>query len=83
MERTPATVALFERARALGAELGLSISEGATGGGSDGNFTAAVGTPTLDGLGSPGQGAHAEHEQIGLTGLVERTALLALLLARI
>jgi glutamate carboxypeptidase len=83
MERTPATVALFEQARARSAELGLRISEGATGGGSDGNFTAAVGTPTLDGLGSPGQGAHAEHEQISLAGLVERTALLALLLARI
>jgi glutamate carboxypeptidase len=81
MERTPASVALFERAQAIGAGLGLALAEGATGGGSDGNFTAAVGAPTLDGLGAPGQGAHAEHEQISVPGLVERTALLAALLA--
>jgi glutamate carboxypeptidase len=61
MERTPASTALFERARAVGAGLGLDLAEGSTGGGSDGNFTSAVGAPTLDGLGAPGQGAHAAH----------------------
>jgi glutamate carboxypeptidase len=80
MERTPASAALFERARTIGAGLGLSLTEGATGGGSDGNFTAAAGAPTLDGLGAPGQGAHAEHEQISVPGLVERTGLLVALL---
>lgn len=81
MERTPASVALFERAREIGAGLGLTLAEGATGGGSDGNFTAAAGVPTLDGLGAPGKGAHAEHEQIAIPGMVERAALLAALLA--
>lgn len=80
MERTPASIALFERARALGAELGLALTEGATGGGSDGNFTAAIGVPTLDGLGVPGQGAHAEHEQISVAGLIQRSALLTRLI---
>jgi glutamate carboxypeptidase len=80
MERTPASAALFEQAQSIGASLGLTLTEGATGGGSDGNFTAAVGAPTLDGLGAPGQGAHAEHEQISVPGLVERTALLVALL---
>jgi glutamate carboxypeptidase len=83
MERSSASIALFERARAIGAELGLALTEGSTGGGSDGNFTAAAGVPTLDGLGSPGQGAHAEHEQISVPGLVERTALLAALLTKL
>lgn len=80
MERTAASGALFERAKALGAELGLELSEGSTGGGSDGNFTAAIGVPTLDGLGSPGQGAHAIHEQISIPGMLERTMLLTALL---
>lgn len=83
MERGPATAALFEQARALGATLGLDLQEGATGGGSDGNFTAALGVPTLDGLGAPGQGAHADHEQIFIPGLIERTALLAALLMKL
>jgi glutamate carboxypeptidase len=81
MERTPASIDLFERARAIGAGLGLALTEGSTGGGSDGNFTAAAGVPTLDGLGAPGQGAHAEHEQIHVPGAVERAALLTALLA--
>lgn len=80
MERGPATAALFAQAQAIGAGLGLALTEGSTGGGSDGNFTAAVGTPTLDGLGTPGQGAHAEHEQIQIPGLFERAALLTGLL---
>jgi len=83
MERTPAIAAAFERAREIGRELGLELREAATGGASDGNFTAALGVPTLDGLGCPGDGAHAEHEQISLSGLIERTALLALLLHRL
>lgn len=83
MERTPASIALFERARAIGAGLGLDLTEGSTGGGSDGNFTAALGVPTLDGLGSPGSGAHAVHEQISVPGAVERTALLAALLTEL
>ncbi len=83
MERTSAIVAAFERAREIGRALGLELTEAATGGASDGNFTAALGRPTLDGLGCPGDGAHAEHEQISIPGLIERTALLAALLHRL
>lgn len=83
LERSPAGLALFARAQALGAELGLHLSEGSTGGGSDGNFTAAVGTPTLDGLGAPGQGAHALHEQISVSGALQRLALLVALLSKL
>ncbi len=83
MERTSASAVLFAHARQIGATLGLQLSEGSTGGGSDGNFTAAVGTPTLDGLGAPGQGAHAEHEQISLRGALERLSLLVALLTSI
>ena len=79
MERTPGVVALFERARQLGRPL-LELGEGATGGGSDGNFTAALGVPTLDGLGIEGAGAHASHERIDLRSFPERAALLAALL---
>ena len=80
MERTEGVVRLFERARAIGREIGLDLGEGSTGGGSDGNFTSAVGLPTLDGLGISGLGAHASHEQIDLDSFPERTTLLALLL---
>ncbi len=83
MERTPAIAAAFERARAIARELGLELQEATTGGASDGNFTAALGVPTLDGLGCPGDGAHADYEQISIPGLLERTALLTLLLARL
>ncbi|WP_298402011.1 M20 family metallopeptidase [uncultured Chloroflexus sp.] len=83
MERTPASAALFARAQELGAALGLDIREGSTGGGSDGNFTAALGIPTLDGLGCPGAGAHADHEQISRQGLIDRTALLCALLSEV
>jgi glutamate carboxypeptidase len=82
MERTPAVARAFERARAIARELGLEIGEAATGGASDGNFTAALGLPTLDGLGCPGDGAHAEHEQVSIAGLIERTAFLTALLNR-
>lgn len=77
MERGAGTVMLFERARALAAELGLDLQEAATGGGSDGNFTAALGVPTLDGMGAVGAGAHASHEHIVRAHLVERTTMLA------
>lgn len=80
MERTPQTAALFERARAIGRSLGFELGEGSTGGGSDGNFTAALGLPTLDGLGAPGAGAHAENEHIQIDALPARAALLAALL---
>lgn len=81
MERTPAVARLFERAREVGrATLGLELSEGSTGGGSDGNFTAALGVATLDGLGALGAGAHAEDEHILIDSLPERAALLASLL---
>jgi glutamate carboxypeptidase len=77
MERMPGTVALFRKARALAAEMGFVLEEAATGGGSDGNFTAALGIPTLDGMGAVGAGAHAAHEHVVKKHLVERTALLA------
>lgn len=80
MERTPAIVALFERARTIADDLGLELSEGSTGGASDGNFTAALGVPTLDGLGVPGAGAHANNEHILIDALPDRAALLAALL---
>jgi glutamate carboxypeptidase len=84
MERTRANRALFEQARALaGEELGIALEESATGGGSDGNFTSALGIPTLDGLGTVGEGAHATHESILIERSPERIALLALLLARV
>jgi glutamate carboxypeptidase len=81
MERTRGTVALYARARALAAELGFVLDEAATGGASDGNFTSALGLPTLDGLGAVGEGAHAAHESVLLEHLAPRTALLAGLLA--
>jgi glutamate carboxypeptidase len=80
MERTPATVRLYQRARALAREIGLDLQEAATGGASDGNFTSALGIPTLDGMGAVGEGAHAAHESILLDHLAPRTALLAGLL---
>ena len=83
MERKPGTIALYKQARRLAAELGFKLDEAATGGGSDGNFTAALGVPTLDGLGAVGEGAHAAHESILIDHLIPRTALLAALLANL
>jgi glutamate carboxypeptidase len=77
MERTPGTVDLFERAASVAAGLGFQLQEAATGGGSDGNFTSALGIPTLDGMGAVGEGAHAHRESILVDALVPRTALLA------
>jgi len=82
MEREMA-VALFRKARALGRTLGMDLIEASTGGGSDGNFTAALGVPTLDGLGAVGDGAHGRHEHIVISELPRRAALLAGLLATI
>jgi glutamate carboxypeptidase len=77
MERKAGTIALFKQARKLAAEMGFVLDEAATGGGSDGNFTAGIGVPTLDGMGAVGAGAHASHEHVVVKHLVERTALLA------
>lgn len=83
MERTKAIAALFAKARKVGAELGLELEESSTGGGSDGNFTAALGVPTLDGLGAVGEGAHANNESIFIDRIADRTALLAKLIAEL
>jgi glutamate carboxypeptidase len=80
MERTPGTVRLFEIARQQAADLGMNIDEASTGGGSDGNFTSAMGIPTLDGLGAVGEGAHALNESVVVEELPRRTALLAALI---
>jgi glutamate carboxypeptidase len=77
MERTRGTIRLYGEAKALAAELGFALDEAATGGASDGNFTSALGIPTLDGMGAVGEGAHARHESIVLEHLAPRTALLA------
>jgi glutamate carboxypeptidase len=81
MERTPAVVELFTRASEVASSLGRELGEGSAGGGSDGNFTAALGVPTLDGLGAIGDGAHAAHEHVDVTALPGRAALIAGLLA--
>jgi glutamate carboxypeptidase len=80
MERTEGTVRLFQIAREQAAALGMSVDEASTGGGSDGNFTSALGIPTLDGLGAVGEGAHAANESILVEELPRRTALLAALI---
>ena len=83
MERKAGTVALFRLAKKLAGEMGVKLEEAATGGGSDGNFTAAMGVPTLDGMGAVGAGAHAAHEHVVVKHLVERTTLLAGVIAGI
>lgn len=83
MERTDAIAALFHKARTLAERMGVHIEESSTGGGSDGNFTAALGVPTLDGLGGVGEGAHAPNESILLDRVADRVALLAALVAEI
>ena len=81
MERSAGIVKLFRTAQKLAADLGVEIEESLTGGGSDGNFTAALGIPTLDGLGGVGEGAHAANESILTDRIADRTALIAKLLA--
>lgn len=78
-----ASAELFRRARRLAQSMGLSLNEASAGGGSDGNFTAALGVPTLDGLGAVGEGAHSVKENVLIRALPERAALLAGLLATI
>jgi glutamate carboxypeptidase len=80
MERTPSIVRLYERARDLAAELGITLAECSVGGASDGNFVAALGLPVLDGLGAVGAGAHAADEHISIAGMLERTVLAAAVL---
>jgi glutamate carboxypeptidase len=77
MERTPGVAGLYKQATSLAKALGWKLEEAAVGGGSDGNLTAALGIPTLDGLGGVGEGAHATHESISISELPRRAALLA------
>jgi len=81
MERSVGIVQLFRTAQQLARDLGVSLEESMTGGGSDGNLTAALGIPTLDGLGGVGEGAHAVNESILVDRIADRTALLAKLIA--
>ena len=78
--RTDEVAGLYGHAKDLAAEIGFNLPEMLTGGGSDGNFTAAIGIPTLDGLGAVGAGAHAEHEHILISSLEPRAKLLLRLL---
>jgi glutamate carboxypeptidase len=77
LERSGAVAHLYEQARLIARELGQELAEGGTGGGSDGNLTAAIGVPTLDGLGAIGDGAHALHEHVEVSALPDRAALIA------
>jgi glutamate carboxypeptidase len=80
MERNEQMIAAFRRVQGIGRSLGLELREDGSGGASDGNFTAAIGITTLDGLGGDGQGLHAAHEQVNIRSLHRRAALLAQLL---
>jgi glutamate carboxypeptidase len=82
MERK-SSAALYAKVRALAKEMGVTLGEAYVGGGSDGNFTAALGVPTLDGLGAVGEGAHSPDENIVIRALSERAALVACLMATI
>ena len=79
-ERTPEIAALFKRAQALAADMGIALEEGRTGGGSDGNKTAALGVPTLDGMGIVGEGGHAITEYGEISSMPERAAIMAAML---
>ena len=83
MERGPAVAALYAQAEKVAKQLGFKITEQGTGGGSDGNFTAAIGVPTLDGMGAVGDGAHAVHEHVIMAEMPKRAALLAGMIASI
>jgi glutamate carboxypeptidase len=82
MEEGPLTMQPFQRAREIGAGLGLVLNAAGSGGASDANFTAALGVPTLDGLGALGDGAHSVDEYVSLPSLSERAALMAALLTQ-
>jgi glutamate carboxypeptidase len=82
MERRDGVIRLYELARSVAAAMGDDLGEGATGGASDGNFTAAIGVPTLDGLGALGDGAHALHEHVVMDFPARRAALVAGIMAR-
>ena len=77
MERTAGVAALYEKAKSIAAQIDWRLQEAAVGGGSDGNFTAALGIPTLDGMGGVGDGAHAMHEHTVISELPRRASLLA------
>ena len=77
MERTVGVAALYGKARKIAGQVGWKLNEAAVGGGSDGNFTAGLGIPTLDGMGGVGDGAHAVHEHIVISELPRRALLLA------
>jgi glutamate carboxypeptidase len=77
MERTPGVAALYKKAQDIASQIGWKLEEAAVGGGSDGNFTAGMGIPTLDGMGGVGEGAHAVHEYIVISELPRRALLLA------
>ena len=81
MERSAGSRALFRKAQTLAADLNMALEECSVGGGSDGNFTAALGVPTLDGLGAVGEGAHATNESVLINRIPDRIALLAQLIA--
>jgi len=83
LERTADVIRLFEAAQAVAKDMGLTLEEGSAGGGSDGNFTAALGVPTLDGFGAVGDGAHALHEHVEIDALAPRAAVIAGLVARL
>ncbi len=83
MERSAAVAALYKKAAEIARQFGWKLEEAAVGGGSDGNFTAALGIPTLDGLGGVGEGAHAAHESVLISELPRRAALLAALIEAI
>jgi glutamate carboxypeptidase len=83
LERTKQVAALYELACEIYAELGCELGEAAVGGGSDGNFTGALGIPTLDGLGAVGEGAHASNESVVVSELPKRVALVAGLIGAI
>jgi glutamate carboxypeptidase len=83
LERSKQVVELFTLAQCLARELGWKLQEASVGGGSDGNFTAALGIPTLDGLGAVGEGAHARHESVVIAEMPRRAVLLARLIESI
>jgi glutamate carboxypeptidase len=83
MERSPGVVSIYKKAAGIAKQLGWKLEEAAVGGGSDGNFTAGLGIPTLDGLGAVGEGAHASHESVLISELPRRAALIAELIEKV